>query len=538
MTCRTLPTAFALALTATAVLAQGAPAVDPLGPGCGTRAPELHATLPVLGGDLGFRVDDAPPNATGLLMFAVPMANGIGLGGGCIVWIDAFAVIGDAVLDPEHRYQLRLPTESSLHGVVVGAQAVFHPSGGALGIDLSSALALTLGSRSGPLAGLPSNPGSHVAAIRAMAPGDWLDLGEPAPDPNHGRATGRSYTPRMAWSPELGGAFLTGEGQHGFVHPGTGRYIDDVWFYDLLAHRWRCVRPGSPVATIQRTLDADAFERTPAGALDPIAQLGHGYELVTWDQARQTFVMLPAPNTYWTSSMPQRLQWLGDPSLPASQAHLPWVFDAVHGGWEREPLSGPRPQLALASRSMVLQYLPSRERVWFWDGHPTNRRQVWLFDTRTHAWSSLATVNDAPILQGHGVTCHDPARDAVWLYGVDSVGATKLWRFDVASAKWSEVATAPTAPIVYTTAFAGLTYDVARDAVVLKIHRGGNFALHRFDAASRTWSAPVTPPAALQPLFRWGHANAFAVGELDVHVFHVSESGDRTGRVVVHRLGR
>src|ERR1044071_2010563 len=78
----------------------------------------------------------------------------------------------------------------------------------------------------GPLAGLPGQPGPHVGKIKALKDNSWLELGAPAADPSWGRARGRSWTAKMPLAPELHGAFLFGEGVHGYTKP-DGHYMDD-----------------------------------------------------------------------------------------------------------------------------------------------------------------------------------------------------------------------------------------------------------------------------------------------------------------------
>ena len=51
-----------------------------------------------------------------------------------------------------------------------------------LAISMASAAPLLPGN---PLAGLPSAPGSTVAAIQAMGDNSWLNLGTPATDPSY-----------------------------------------------------------------------------------------------------------------------------------------------------------------------------------------------------------------------------------------------------------------------------------------------------------------------------------------------------------------
>lgn len=101
----------------------------------------------------------------------------------------------------------------------------------------------------GPLAGLPGKPGSHIDRIKALEDNSWLELGPPAPDPKWGRARGRSWTSEMPLAPEVRGAFLFGEGVHGYTKP-DGHYMDDLWFYDINGHRWICCYPGAPTKTL------------------------------------------------------------------------------------------------------------------------------------------------------------------------------------------------------------------------------------------------------------------------------------------------
>src|SRR5947207_3327917 len=81
-----------------------------------------------------------------------------------------------------------------------------------------------------PLVELPSPPGPHVQNIKALGENQWLELGKPAADVMWGRARGRSWCAAMPLAPKLRGAFLYGEGVHGYAKP-DGRYMDDLWFY-------------------------------------------------------------------------------------------------------------------------------------------------------------------------------------------------------------------------------------------------------------------------------------------------------------------
>src|SRR6516165_10781531 len=85
-----------------------------------------------------------------------------------------------------------------------------------------------------PLKGLPSKPGPHIEKIKSLADNTWLELGVPEKDATWGRARGRSWCAALPFAPEVGGAFLLGEGIHGYANP-DGHYMDDLWFYDVNA---------------------------------------------------------------------------------------------------------------------------------------------------------------------------------------------------------------------------------------------------------------------------------------------------------------
>src|SRR5215472_9470557 len=122
-----------------------------------------------------------------------------------------------------------------------------------------------------PLTGLPSAPGKHVAKIEALADNTWLDLGSPAADPKWGKGRGRSWSSRMAYAPDLRAAFLFGEGVHAWWNKHNHRYMDDLFIYDVMAHRWICAYPGTDVTNVRLKLDANGFEMDENGRPVPVA---------------------------------------------------------------------------------------------------------------------------------------------------------------------------------------------------------------------------------------------------------------------------
>ncbi len=59
---------------------------------------------------------------------------------------------------------------------------------------------------------------------------------------------------------------------------------------------------------------------------------------------------------------------------------------------------------------------------------------------------------------------------------------------------------------------------------------------HVHDTVADAWSpTPISPPAALQPYFRYRHVNQYHDRDLGVHVMYVSGSNDQTGKFLVYR---
>jgi hypothetical protein len=126
-----------------------------------------------------------------------------------------------------------------------------------------------------------------------LADNTWLNLGSPAADPKWGKARGRGWSSRMAYAPNLQAAFLFGEGVHAWWNKQTHRSMDDLFVYDIMAHRWICAYPGTDVMTVQLKLDSNGFEVDDNARPVPVAQLGHGYEQLTYDTDLQRFMFMP-----------------------------------------------------------------------------------------------------------------------------------------------------------------------------------------------------------------------------------------------------
>src|SRR5438128_495711 len=176
---------------------------------------------------------------------------------------------------------------------------------------------------------LPSKESAHIQNLKDLPDNTWLNLGPPLPDPKYGKARGHAWGARMPYAPDLRGAFLFGEGVHGYVKP-DGRYMDDLWLYDLNAHRWLCLYGGADTKTLNLHLNQDGFETDENNHPIPVAQLVHSYENLTYDTDLHRFLFMPCPGDYWKKSLgPLRNQWLKDQTKLTNAT--PWVYDATAG---------------------------------------------------------------------------------------------------------------------------------------------------------------------------------------------------------------
>jgi hypothetical protein len=388
-----------------------------------------------------------------------------------------------------------------------------------------------------PLAGLPSRPGPHIDRIKALDDNSWLELGTPAADPAWGRARGRSWTAAMPLAPELRGAFLYGEGRHGYTKP-DGHYMDDLWLYDLNAHRWVCCYPGAPVKDLRLRLNADGFEAAPGGDVVPVAQQAHGYAMNTYDTDGKRLLSMPNTHPYWEKDMPQRKGWLKPPPGDAS----PWMYETATGQWKRLRTGTPGPT---SSYGDTLIALPGRNQAFF-----LHRNQdVWLYDTRANRWQSIQPHGPRPPFGIDATSCYDSKRHRIYIgggsYPVAPAGANALWVFDLATHTWIDPKPkgAPCrGSTSYPTKNAVMAYDPRHDRVLLVVHSfhddtPDKLGVYVYDPSANAWADEARPvPAKL------GHnrqaKNGFYDAELNAVFLHSAGDSEDDGTIWVYRYRR
>src|SRR5262245_8828718 len=233
----------------------------------------------------------------------------------------------------------------------------------------------------GPLAALPSNPGPVLARLVALPDRQFVNLGNPAADAKWGKARGRTWCSFMAVAPDLGGAFLYGEGVHGYIKK-DNHYMDDLWFYDWNAHAWICAYPGTPVKELDSwKLDRRGFITTPDGQTPPISALVHAYNVPCYSPDLKKFATIGGISF----SCPPILAMfgrLGQSELNQDRRH-PFFYDVTKGRWER-PLAtnGPPGHIEVYGASMI--WLPTLQKFHFNHAFASG---TWLYDPATNGWT-------------------------------------------------------------------------------------------------------------------------------------------------------
>lgn len=385
-----------------------------------------------------------------------------------------------------------------------------------------------LAARGAPLDGLPSEPGPHVEKIRNLGDGEWLHLGAPAPDPKWGRARGRSWGAKMPYSSELHAAFLCGEGVHGWWNEQTGRYMDDLWVYDILGHRWICAYPGVEVKTIDLVLDENGFETTQEGRLIPVAELGHAYENVTYDNDLKKFMFMPCPAGY-EPFKEKRQRWLKGRKENSIAGASPFLYDVAADRWERHATKGPSPR---SSFGHVLMYLPEQKRAFFWG----SGAEVWYYTPAANEWSMVTPAGPAPPYGIDPTATLDTKRGRIHMGGgsYPVPEGNSLWIYDLRSDTWIDPGTKnKPGGNDYNTNAATMAYDSVADVVIVNRFRGEpeQLGVFVYDPRTNAWSGPTAPPQDAH----WECVNACYDRLLNVHIFHSANDSEDDGTIWVYR---
>ena len=384
-----------------------------------------------------------------------------------------------------------------------------------------------------PLKDLPSKPGPHVEKIKNLADNTWLELGQPAADPDWGRARGRSWCAAMLVAPELRGAFLFGEGVHGYAKP-DGRYMDDLWFYDISAHRWVCCYPGADTKTLDLVMDTQGFEATKDGERIPVAQHAHGYSMFTYDTDAKRMLSMPNTHEYWAKELPQRKKWL----KPAPTDSSPWTFDPATGKWDRRRTGAPAPK---SSYGDTFIYVPSKKQAFF----ARRSQEVWFYDPKANMWTARSPEGPPPPFGIDATSCYDSKRERIYIgggaYPVAPDSGHAFWVYDLKADRW--VDPKPKGKPCkgsngYATLNAFMAYDPVNDKVLLVRHSNHYDKMDRtgvyvYDPEGNAWTEePLPLPEKLR---NDKVKNGFYDAELNAVFIHSAGDSRDDGVIWVYR---
>jgi hypothetical protein len=394
----------------------------------------------------------------------------------------------------------------------------------------------------GPLAALPSKPGAHIEKIKALGDNEWLNLGAPAADPQWGKARGSSWGAKaLILAPDKRGAFLFGEGVHAYVKP-DGHIMDDLWFYDINAHAWLCLYPGTDTKTFSQRvkdkellLDDHGLLRDKDGQAIPVHVLIHAWGYLAYDSDRKKFAFMGGPgwNRYYLGNgekMEEGVKLLEEQMKGKPQTLFsPWYYDVATGKFERTPATG---EATAGGGFSQVHYLPSRKQFIIVGATEDG---VGFFDPAKELWSRAMPKGPAPA--GYdGCGCFDTKRNRIYRNDGDGADGRGLMAYDIEKNTWIELKPKGAGPGPASTNRAFYEYDARLDRVVaIRFNdEGGHKAgIHVYDPETNSWADPL--PAPKDVLRHAFAANTCYDRELNAFFCHAAGDSSDDGVMWVYR---
>ena len=292
-----------------------------------------------------------------------------------------------------------------------------------------------------PLASLPTMPGPHIDKIKALADNAWLVVSVHRPRiPSGARHEVDRGVPSSPDCADLNAAFLCGEGIHGWYNKQTNRYMDDLWAYDVNGHRWICLHPGTDIKNIYLKMSADGFEVDETGQPIPVAQMGHGFAMVTYDTDRNKFMFMPCPVGNYLPLFGERRKAWGGYKWPLCPVDCsPWMYNASTGQFEIAKIKGVWPGAGNGSRIGVAVYVPGIQQMFLWVGGT----DAWLYDPKKNVWTNIKPTGPKPPFGIDANACLDTKRGRIYLgggyYPVVGPGKNAFWCYDVKTNAWVDL---------------------------------------------------------------------------------------------------
>lgn len=394
----------------------------------------------------------------------------------------------------------------------------------------------------GALAGLPSSPGPQMEKIRALGDGEWVNLGKPAPDPQWGQGRGRAWSHKMAYAPEFQGAFLCGAGPHAFIKP-DGHY-DDIFFYDLNAHKWICIFPGVSTKTFGEDCKNGLLKVNDDGQLVdkdgnvvPLAARSHSGQTHTYDPDSHKWIYNGiAPGgidpDWWSAKKEWYLagaKFLTEQNKPDKVKNQPLYFNTITGKFERP--AGKKPSRGGGARGEATFYLPTKKAIWVYSSDAGQQ----IGNPTTGEWTVTKNPKGAPKGGDYGA-CYDSKRHRIYLStgGKPAAGEGNVYIYDVASDSWSNPPNKENALEFVGSNDGVVNYDSVNDRVV--VFRAGQY-MATWNPETYEWTPKVPMPSNFPGVSYPGY-HGFYSPEVNAHFIYSVCDGADNGAMWVYRLKR
>jgi RNA polymerase sigma-70 factor, ECF subfamily len=402
--------------------------------------------------------------------------------------------------------------------------------------------------RKGALAGLPSQPGAHIAKIKALGDGQWLALGAPQADAKWGTACGRSWSAKMVYAPDVQGAFFNGQGQHGFIKP-DGYFMDDIWFYDVNGHRWICLYPGMDTVHFSDNIKKGDLKINDRGQLvdkngDAIpfnATPGHVYQYHTYDTDEHKYIFGHGRGGIGSEQHSNTQDWYkqGAPLLQQQSkgdkvATTPYYFNTITGKFERNALGGERFPVNDGPVGAVNFYLPTKKLLFYFQ--PPG--QTYLADPKTNKCWNAGAAGPTPEAMADVGACYDSKRDRIYLGRSGYAPAVKpgegnVYIYDVKANAWSCPANKPNAGGFPSSNYGFVHYDVANDRVIAFSLADLKGSISIYNPENGEWEAGTEISADIAGLHGCHHG--FYSPELNAHFLYLAMDSDPRGQMWAYR---
>lgn len=380
----------------------------------------------------------------------------------------------------------------------------------------------------------PSVPGPQINLIRKMPAGVWIDLGPPAPDPKWGVARGRTWAAQMPFAPSLGLAFLYGEGVHGWSSEKTGRYMDGLWAYDVMDHRWVTVVPGTDTRHPPKLiLNKDGFPALPNGQPIPIAALGHAYQMTSWVPESKSFAFMEARHNFYQNALPTIGAFMKANKDLLNEHHAsPWFYDTTADTWRRYRTKTESPDPYLGA---TLTYIPTLKGLLYID-----EDRVWFYDPAQNSWKFLNPSGPKPPFGIDATSCYNSKRDRIYIGGGDyprAKGPNAFWIYDIRKNTWIDPKPKGSpGSNRYGTHYNMMQYDSASDTVLLFRYGDDGRGIYAYSPSANEWTTVAKDlPSRWYDDYRTSGSSGFYDPELNAHFFHVAGDSDDNGTILVYR---